>query len=457
MLRLVGRDARGLPSGWDTPIPDAIWPEAMLSAIRHDITALASPRVIATLQRWRADAADPSRPEAAKEAIQLLNALGRALLPSEDPIPEDVFDTEGVATTPPQTAFVERPEPPSDDHTVDSFQLPPKPRGLRRAAPVEPDFDAPETVFADDAIVAEAPSDTDSRVLRHVGPVTTGASAPPTSGFSEEDEKPTTAFLRPETASREAPPPPPPPPPIPTRDASVRASSWGATIVPEIEPQDSRTVPFDDDDKPTRHIDLPEARRRVASAAEVALPSPPEDATEAFADDDAPERKTGELDRDLGAEDRHHSRLAPKPGVIRRRSGRSRPRDATSPRPRAAMHHVRALYGILVPFASELIPLPFERRSRRFWARWREVAGDRGVRREFVEELLRSTADTRTLVCELISEVQSVDLKSVYALVDKLGEIEIVDVAPGAPDRTRGPLVGASVRVEGVLVDEADS
>ena len=121
------------------------------------------------------------------------------------------------------------------------------------------------------------------------------------------------------------------------------------------------------------------------------------------------------------------------------------------------MHHVRSLYGLLMPFASELIPLSIERRSRRFWARWREVAGDRGVRREFVEDLLRSASDKRTLVCELIAEVQSVDVKSVYALVDKLeatGELPGPSSKPTAGDRGHNPLVGSSVRVEGVFRDE---
>ena len=111
-------------------------------------------------------------------------------------------------------------------------------------------------------------------------------------------------------------------------------------------------------------------------------------------------------------------RVAPKPGVIRRHS---RAHARTEARPRAAMHHVRSLYGVLMPFMEELVPLSYERRSRRFWARWREVAGDRGgVRRSFVEELLQTAEDARTLACELISEIQTVDLESVYALVDRL-------------------------------------
>lgn len=89
-------------------------------------------------------------------------------------------------------------------------------------------------------------------------------------------------------------------------------------------------------------------------------------------------------------------------------------------RPRAAMHHVRSLYATLKPFADELMPLAFERRSRRFWARWREVAGDYGVRRPFVEELLRTSDDANALVCALIAEVQAVDPASVADLIERL-------------------------------------
>ena len=128
---------------------------------------------------------------------------------------------------------------------------------------------------------------------------------------------------------------------------------------------------------------------------------------------------------------RSPSLLAAKPGVIRRRS--TRPKSAA--RPRAAMHHVRALHAVLMPFAQELVPLAFERRSRRFWARWREVAGDHGVRRPFVEELLRTSMDARSMVCELIAEVQSVDPKSVAALMEKL---EQKGPTPGEPRTGRG-------------------
>ncbi len=494
----------------------------MLSALRHDLSALASGRVIETLVAWQADARGPD-PERAAHATRMLEAVGRALLPAEPEAPAEgeVFEFEGVTALPMASTAQDS----TDDHTVDSFQLPPKPVGLRREATVAPDFDTPPTMHADDAIVAEAASDTDSRVERHTDTraprhVTTGASLPPTHGFADDDEKPTRAFLRSDTGL-DAPPPPPPPPPLPmeARASPVRAriGSSSATILPDLEPS-RRATPFDEDDKPTRHIDLPEAQRRVdevelGDATEngveprrvtqpprgrAAYATPPEhqrtqipraelnvpdavgleeqpeqtvasfkpgpavaeeDATEALLDGESGELIALPSQPDLAveAEERGPSRLAPKPGVIRRRSTRARRPVTAPPKPRAAMHHVRALYGLLVPFASELIPLPYERRSRRFWARWREVAGDRGVRREFIEDLLRDAKDTRQLVCALISEVQSVDLKSVHRLVEKLessGDVAI-EAQPVVSDRTRGPLVGASVRVEGVVDEDA--
>lgn len=476
----------------------------MLSALRHDVGALASGRVIDTLRAWREDARGADAEKAAF-ANRMLELVGRALFGLEpvEAIDDDAFEFEGVTALPMTSA----PQGLTDDHTVDSFQLPPKPKGLRREATIEPDFDAPETMYADDAIVAEVASDTDSRVQRHVS---TGASLPPSQGFAEDDEKPTRAFPRPDTGL-DAPPPPPPPPPLPMEARApvmrARIGSSSATVLPDLEPV-RRATPFDEDDKPTRHIDLPEVQRRadedVGDSTEdnlieprrvtqaprgrqaYAIPSAELDVPDAAALVDAPEPtvasykpgpgaeedasealldgESGELmalpsqpDLMVEADERGPSRLAPKPGVIRRRSTRTRRPATAPPKPRAAMHHVRALYGLLVPFASELIPLPYERRSRRFWARWREVAGDRGVRREFIEDLLRDATDTRSMVCALISEVQSVDLKSVHRLVEKLessGDVPI-PAQPVAPDRTRGPLVGASVRVEGVVDEDA--
>lgn len=525
----MAREIRTLPEGWDTPIPDTIWPEALISAVRHDATALSSDRVIATIKTWQSEVSDDSNTATQLEAKRMLRKLADALLP--EAARSDILDVEGVATL--------LPEPPEvDAYTQDALELPPKPR-LRRASRLdtpkrtiipppeaektgdgeEEDTDFrlrlpkrsrsrasgrsnpglnPAVIEADDAIVSEEVSDSG----RYSRGASTGASLPPEGEFSEEDEKPTTALPHPSSAPKSppsvassAPQPSPPPPP----------------------PEEAKA--FEDGD-PTRHIDLPDevlAQRadsvlkglnlpdidrldsdlerfdsgveRLESALErlgsdpggtemTAAPEPPPlfrgdealddpEATRAFGPAEGPPKiddlKLG-LEEDgppepltpMDAPKREYS-LAPKPGVIRRRSTKGR-RKHSSPRPRAAMHHVRSLYAVLTPLAGELIPLQYERRSRRFWARWREVAGDRGVRRDFIEDLLRSANDVRTLVCELIAEVQTVDVRSVYALVDKMKQDqELAEGDPvGTPDRQRGPLVGASVRVEGVALEDED-
>lgn len=223
--------------------------------------------------------------------------------------------------------------------------------------------------------------------------------APPSREFAEEDEKPTT--LRDSGAN-----------PVASRSPGLYRAA--------------RIDPFkDEDEKPTAPIPMP--KLPDAGAAENADPQ-------------------------AGA------RLAPKPGIVRRHSPRIAPKKDSLDRPRAAMQPVKALYAIVLPLCEELIPLGVERRSRRFWARWREVAGDRGVRRDFIDALLVNANDLRTMVCELIAEVQTVDLNSVHALVQKIE----ADEAPSPPrparppksgatqDRHRGPVVGAEVRVEGV-------
>ena len=93
-------------------------------------------------------------------------------------------------------------------------------------------------------------------------------------------------------------------------------------------------------------------------------------------------------------------------------------------RPRAARASVLSLLRTLRPLVEELISLPASRRPRRFWGRWREVVGDRGVRRAFVESILYEVDDAYTLACELIAEVHQVQRESVYALV---AEIEASD------------------------------
>lgn len=112
-------------------------------------------------------------------------------------------------------------------------------------------------------------------------------------------------------------------------------------------------------------------------------------------------------------------------------------------RPPAAEVQVRAMASALWPLADEIIPLARQRRARRFWARWREVAGDRGVRREFVEALLARVEDRKELLAQLIAEVHSVDPDSVAAHLHQLPPADI-----DAQAASTRPLVGASVRPE---------
>ncbi|MFO0725566.1 MAG: hypothetical protein U1E65_17415 [Myxococcota bacterium] len=91
-----------------------------------------------------------------------------------------------------------------------------------------------------------------------------------------------------------------------------------------------------------------------------------------------------------------------------------------APKPRASIVRVRALYTAILPLCRELLPLPYERRSRRFWSLWRETSGDRGVRREVVEEILKRTGDLHGLAGALIAEVQGVDAESVHLLLQRI-------------------------------------
>jgi len=468
----VGRELLQLPKGWEEPISEDTWPSALISAIRQDVGALASPRVIETLRQWQALAQDDSQAELRLRAQSRLQAVGRALAgePGTD---------ELLATFDPNPAPTERPHaaPMPESGTIDAFGLPPKPR-LRRQPAAPALAEAPVPAAPSQARPAPAPAapsqarsaappprarrvslppteeegDTDARVL--VQKPRTGASAPPESAFSEEN--PTTAFM---FAEDQVGPPPPLPPPLPKE--AMSATPRGPT--PRVRIPSHQLKPpvtgapfvFEEDDKPTRHIALPEEilMRRVDSAQAALVDSEPERTQMATFPPKpaAPPRgvtpKVHVLES-ARAKKVESGRLAPKPGVIRRSSHGAR--KTSSPRPRAAMHHVRTLHGLLLRFVEELVPLSYERRSRRFWARWREVAGDRGVRREFVEELLKTATDTRTLICELIAEMQSADPGSVYQLVDKLG-VETPHLASQPVDSPSEPLpelLGASVRVD---------
>ncbi len=437
--------SRPLPEGWDLPIPDAIWPETLTSAVRHNVDAHLSPRAIASIKGWHQDALDESEHVAAEGRRWLLK-LGEALIPHAAPeTDESVFDAESQPTA----FYLPNARPESEEPgsgTVDAFHLPPVPTNLRSRGAES------ERGTVDGAQI----KDLGEPRVTGAGPAHTGESRPNSQDF--EDERPTTAFEIPDDA---IPPPPPLPPPIPIDDETS-----GSPVA------DPSLIQDETDGGPTRHIALPDRvlLARLDSAEEALLQSAPErtqkaevpaEPTEFLAkiepqivnnDLDLSTRPPSIIESKLGSADPEPlsgpRRVAPKPGVIRRSSHGAR--KTSSPRPRAAMHHVRTLHGLLLRFVEELEPLSYERRSRRFWARWREVAGDRGVRRDFVEELLKTATDTRTLICELIAGMQSAGPASVYQLVDKLGD-EAPHLASQPVDSPAQPLpelLGASVRVD---------
>lgn len=399
---------------------------------------LATPRVIETLKKWREESKRGSR-----EARERLKQLGAAIS-AESATPRHAsFDMEAIETALPGEELDDSEVSNSgvnDVFTADSFSLPP-PRSEksekrpRISATPQQRISSNETsgfVGADDAVVIEARAR--PKLYR------AARSDPMSDAFSEEDEKPTASIPMPQIPSedtKELGEPPQPrvqtPPPLPRETQ------------PPPPPPDSRVGPrllLRDEDDDLSEDSIVEPREEATVAADKAPVLPPP-------------LPMSDLEESKG-----QGRLAPKPGIVRRRALSAAPRKDSPARPRAAMQQVRALYAVVSPLCEELIPLSVERRSRRFWARWREVAGDRGVRREFVEDLLQSAHDVRTLACELIAEVQTVDVKSVYALVDRIdhGGVEKANVSGAIaavkpvvpPERQRGPLVGASVRVEGV-------
>lgn len=200
--------------------------------------------------------------------------------------------------------------------------------------------------------------------------------------------------------------------------------------MPKIDPAAAVSEEFAEDEPPTTAI--PVAAIRGPSVAPRPLPPPLPPASTV-----APPALPSSADR----------RGPARPGVVRRTPGQT----AEPARPRAALVQVRALYSAILPLCRELVPLSPERRARRFWTHWREASGDRGVRREVAEQVLESARDVRGLASALIAEVQSVDLDSVRALVERLdAEAELTEGLPvrGTEERARGPLVGAVVRVE---------
>jgi hypothetical protein len=447
----VTRD--GLPPGWEQPIPESIWPDALISAVRSDISVLATPRVIETIKKWRDENKRGNR-----DARERLRQLGTALagdgasprLASFDQVETSLPDSD------PSVASLSEV---NDVFTADSFALPPPVdrKRPRFAAMPQQRIGSNETsgfIEASDAIVNvnDAPQiaeeDEKPTTLRLPEAVLekrpkfyrAARSDPMSDAFSEEDDKPTASIPIPQIPSED------------TKELGEPPQPAAPQTTPPPVPPNSRVGPrlmLRDDDLEDSEDSLVEPREEATVAADKAPVLPPPL---------PPPLPLVDVEESKG-----QGRLAPKPGIVRRRA-LSAPRKESPARPRAAMQQVRTLYAVVSPLCEELIPLSVERRSRRFWARWREVAGDRGVRREFVEDLLQSAHDVRTLACELIAEVQTVDVKSVYALVDRIesgdkahvsGPIAAVKpVVP--PERQRGPLVGASVRVEGVQNNEED-
>lgn len=468
----------GLPPGWEQPIPDSIWPEALISAVRADVGVLATPRVIETIKAWREQARRGNDPRVVREAKQRLRALSLALTSEQS---SDVrgadFDLEGIVTALPELQVTrERDDSNSGDFavgdafTADSFALPTPVSSVSRRFAATPqgriassDTSGSDFLPADDAIVDEASASHASSKVTPKPPMIAEEDEKPTTlrlpealdkrpklyraarvdPFTEEDEKPTASIPIPEEIQRrnEKAPSHPKIPPDDTKEVASFKDMKAVTPRGGLKAVPARIEHDDEDDSEVNAE--PAEERTIAGGEAPQLPTlpPPLPPSSSSGNDDDKSR-----------------RLAPKPGIVRRRALSMRKESPA--RPRAAMQQVRALHQIVLPLCEELIPLSVERRSRRFWARWREVAGDRGVRRDFVEDLLQTASDVRTLVCELIAEVQTVDLRSVYALVDRIdaerNTSEKVASAPKVvpPERQRGPLVGASVRVEGVKSDD---
>ena len=387
-----------LPDGWDRDVGDDAWPDALISAIKIDVGALASPRAIATLRAWRASirGAEPQRATASRRLAQVADALSAP----GGPIPTERLDTlalrsPSAASAPRGASPIPRGAPPAARGA-----LPPS-RGasqtLRGASPTpdretdsavrahspDPSPPAEHTVWAYGepgwVPVDEAP-DIDPLLAEMAG------NRPPTIDLDEDERTGETADAR--------------------RPAALRAST-----------QSPPSLDFVDEPPTAANLISP----RKGSITPVSRPAPPP--------------------------------LPPASYVGRKPSippGRTRPR--------ASLIQVRALFSAVGPLCKELVPLTYERRSRRFWTHWREVSGERGVHREAAERILETARDFRTLVTELIAEVLDVDLESVRVLVERI-EAEEPSVASGpraTEERARGPLVGASVRVSGLPSPDED-
>ena len=407
---------------WAAGVDERDWPSELAEAVRLDPTVLGLSRASESLKAWKSEARATS-PEGERARACLI--LVAEALTTPAPIDEDTFDhtdplAESLQSTPP--AVPEAPLPPLEP-TPEAF--PP----------------AMTQVIADAAILDIQPLEL----------------APPPEGFDGADE-PTTASSRltvARVASNEAPladalgvPPAPEdfvtrfavqaPPPL--REESAGGSStpsFGGAARVDVG-RDSSAEGFQDEERPTHHIDLSEVRERLSSSS----------------------RRASSVRR------REPSRARPSsdPGVS------SSPKPSPRGRPPASKARASGLAVALVPLVKELMPLPTQRRSRRFWARWREVAGDQGVRREHVELLLETVGSSEVLLAELVAEAQRVDPSSVLELLAAQPEL-VAQLRPRAPSRAEPspaeavprpatharrpkpnagtePLVGASVDIE---------
>ena len=410
----MSRRAGKLPEHWDKPIPEALWPETLLTAVRHDLGALTSERVQQTLQKWR-ESLSSIDPSAQREARRRLLAVGNALLGTPDLPGDPVAD--------------DRHDPASDAFTVDAFPTP-KARSGRRTGQAMAAASARAPAAASGRPAPDAPGR--AAAAGRVAPVQPSAPAAP-------DHR--VAARAPAKSSDLA------------LDAPARAKPSDGPARP-APAEVSAAAFFEESEPPTTHVPLPSSPAEGLLTADIAAElgtidgvPPPTRAPRAA--DEGTEKPTAHiaLPGDPPAWEvsespaRAISAVTPAKQVARRRSVRGR--GPSNVRPRAAMHHVKALHAVLMPFAEELVPLGFERRSRRFWARWREVAGDHGVRRPFVEDLLRTASDARTMVCELIAEVHSVDPASVAALVDQIARKPSRERSVRRRSHARGVLVQA--------------
>jgi hypothetical protein len=561
MLPRVGREARSLPEGWDASIPDAIWVDAMLSAIRRDAGALGSPRVVRTLRAWQLDARQTDDADRQLSALRGLRAVGRALLASVDtpveppslPVEDSAvggsarplpgMDSETVAlfeVEPPRPSRPPPPPPPVVDRVEAAESADGRRRPVLRAADVEralaevsparaprgPRSSTPGDLGAAVPAISETPTRASADLLAATraapSPIETprpkrarredvrrrsaeraqAASAgtgrvepePRDEGRSTRSRSPggpastLEPVVRPPSVASLPPVPlepawtsrPPiqapsvraravrPPteeraPSAPSRaptDAPVRAPSRVATPAPEPE-----HVEPDPQGSAIAHVALAELERPEMPTTAMPAPPPPpyrEDPpappvepspAPSSAPSPAPPGSRAERLR-TPPPPPEPSRIAdPAPESVAAPPPAPAPPPSEPPKPAPAASQVRALHRAIAAFCQELVPLNAERRSRRFWAHWRDVSGNRGVRREVVEASLASAPDALSIAAALIAEVQGVDLEGVRRILSEPDD-GADDGAPPPPatpaERARGPLVGASVRVEGL-------